>query len=410
MAKNGLKPEIRFAGFTEDWEQRKLGGVTDRVQGNDGRMGLPTLTISAANGWLDQKDRFYDNIAGNEQKNYTLLKKGQLSYNHGNSKLAKYGVIFELQNYDEALVPRVYHSFKAKENVAPSFIEYLFATKRPDKELGKLISSGARMDGLLNISFDDFMSIEIPVPTIKEQIKISSFFRTLDNLITLHQRKCEKLVNFKKAMLEKMFPKDGTDVPKIRFAGFAGAWEQRELKDLCVDTYGGGTPRTVVTEYWNGNIAWIQSSDLAEDKLSNVVPKKSITKNGLKNSTTKLIPENSIAIVTRVGVGKLAFMPYKYTTSQDFLSLSKLKVDNWFGTYSIWKKLQSKLRSVQGTSIKGIPKKELLAMTIMIPTQKEEQAEIGDFFHNLDHLITLQQRELEQLKQIKKSLLDKMFV
>ncbi|MFJ7995463.1 restriction endonuclease subunit S [Peribacillus frigoritolerans] len=198
-------PEIRFVGFNDAWEQRKLGEITDRVQGNDGRMDLPTLTISAARGWLDQRDRFYGNIAGNEQKNYTLLSKGDLSYNHGNSKLAKYGAVFELTNYEEALVPRVYHSFRVKEDTDSSFIEYLFATKLPDKELGKLISSGARMDGLLNISYDDFMGITVKTPQKAEQAKIGAFFRKLDYLIALHLRELEKLKNVKKSLLEKMF-------------------------------------------------------------------------------------------------------------------------------------------------------------------------------------------------------------
>ena len=203
--KNGAKnPEIRFDGFTDDWEQRKLGEVSERVQGNDGRMGLPTLTISAANGWMSQEARFSGNIAGKEQKNYTLLHKGELSYNHGNSKLAKYGTVFSLETYEEALVPRVYHSFRMTEGDA-SFIEYYFATKIPDRELAKLISSGARMDGLLNIGFDEFMGININLPSIKEQERISDYLRSLDNLITLHQRKAENLKNLKKYMLQNMF-------------------------------------------------------------------------------------------------------------------------------------------------------------------------------------------------------------
>ncbi|MDT2755772.1 restriction endonuclease subunit S, partial [Enterococcus pseudoavium] len=168
------------------WEQRKLGDITERVRGNDGRMDLPTLTISAGNGWLDQRERFSGNIAGKEQKNYTLLHKGELSYNHGNSKLAKYGAVFELRTYEEALVPRVYHSFKVKKEATADFIEYMFATKRPDRELGKLVSSGARMDGLLNINFDEFMGIKISLPTVVEQEKVSEFLRTLDDTITLH--------------------------------------------------------------------------------------------------------------------------------------------------------------------------------------------------------------------------------
>ena len=197
-------PEIRFAGFTEDWEQRKLGDICSRVQGNDGRMELPTLTISAGNGWMKQEDRFSGNIAGKEQKNYTLLKKGELSYNHGNSKLAKYGTVFSLQTYEEALVPRVYHSFKVEKGNA-SFIEYYFATKLLDRELGKLISSGARMDGLLNIGYDDFMGISLLLPRTQEQSYIAGYFRSLDHLITLHQQKCEKLQKIKKFMLQNMF-------------------------------------------------------------------------------------------------------------------------------------------------------------------------------------------------------------
>ena len=168
-----------------DWEQRKLWETCSRVQGNDGRMELPTLTISAANGWMKQEDRFSGNIAGKEHKNYTLLHKGELSYNHGNSKLAKYGTVFSLQTYEEALVPRVYHSFKVESGSA-DFIEYYFATKMPDRELRKLISSGARMDGLLNIGYNDFVGIKMMFPSTLEQDKIAEYFRVLDHLITLH--------------------------------------------------------------------------------------------------------------------------------------------------------------------------------------------------------------------------------
>ena len=137
---------------------------------------------------MNQEDRFSGNIAGTEQKNYTLLKKGQLSYNHGNSKLAKYGAVFELRTYEEALVPRVYHSFKTTNEADPAFIEYLFASKLPDIELSKLISSGARMNGLLNINYDQFMGISIKLPAVEEQIRIGQFFRNVDYAITLHQR------------------------------------------------------------------------------------------------------------------------------------------------------------------------------------------------------------------------------
>ena len=139
-----------------------------------------------------------------------------------------------------------------------------------------------------------------------------------------------------------------------------------------------------------------------------VEPRKYITQTGLNSSATQLVPKNSIAIITRVGVGKLAYMPFSYSTSQDFLSLSKLNTEPFFTVYACYKKLQSELNTVQGTSIKGITKDELLAKTISVPVYSE-QKQIGSFFAQLDTLITLHQRKYEKLVNIKKSMLDKMF-
>ncbi|NUU75333.1 restriction endonuclease subunit S [Paenibacillus xylanilyticus] len=196
--------------------------------------------------------------------------------------------------------------------------------------------------------------------------------------------------------------------PEIRFAGFTDTWEHRRLGEIAADTYGGGTPATSNEEYWNGNIPWIQSSDLTENHLFGVAPKKHISESGLRKSATKLIPQNSIAIVTRVGVGKLAIMPTQYTTSQDFLSLSNLKADVWYSVYAIYKKLRGELNAVQGTSIKGITKEELLSKSIFVP-QIEEQAKIGKLFKQLDDTIDLHQHELTTLKQTKQGFLQEMF-
>lgn len=128
-----------------------------------------------------------------------------MSYNHGNSKLAKYGVVFTLESYDEALVPRVYHSFRVNEFSNAKFIEIMFATKIPDRELRKLISSGARMDGLLNINFNDFMGISITIPEISEQSAVADFFSNLDTLINSYQDKISQLETLKKKLLQDMF-------------------------------------------------------------------------------------------------------------------------------------------------------------------------------------------------------------
>lgn len=199
-------PPVRFEGFSDEWEQSKLGDVCEEVSGNNGNVkGLPILTISAANGWMNQKDRFSQVIAGNELKKYTLLKKGHLAYNHGNSKQAKYGTVFVQNLYDQALVPRVYHSFKMKTENNPYYVEYYFATKKLDRELARLVTSGARMDGLLNINKKDFFKIKFEVPTPVEQSLISTILQALDQTITLHDQKLSLLKRVKQTLLQKMF-------------------------------------------------------------------------------------------------------------------------------------------------------------------------------------------------------------
>ena len=205
-----------------------------------------------------------------------------------------------------------------------------------------------------------------------------------------------------------MIMQDNEKKPALRFKGFTDPWEQRKISELAEKTYGGGTPTTSNEAFWNGNIPWIQSSDIVDGKLMGVEPRKYITQTGLNSSATQLVPKNSIAIITRVGVGKLAYMPFSYSTSQDFLSLSKLNTEPFFTVYACYKKLQSELNTVQGTSIKGITKDELLAKTISVPVYSE-QKQIGSFFAQLDTLITLHQRKYEKLVNIKKSMLDKMF-
>ena len=209
-------------------------------------------------------------------------------------------------------------------------------------------------------------------------------------------------------MLQKMFPQNGEKVPKIRFAGFSDDWEQRKLSEVAKKTYGGGTPRTSEEAFWNGRIPWLQSADLIEHEVLSAMPKKGITDAGLQNSAAQLIPKNSIAIVTRVGVGKLAFMPFEYATSQDFLSLCNLNIDGKFGCYVLYRLLQKEKNLTQGTSIKGITKEELLNKELLVPKQ-QEQVQIGKYFSTLDHLITLHQQKCDELQNIKKFMLNNMF-
>lgn len=194
-----------------------------------------------------------------------------------------------------------------------------------------------------------------------------------------------------------------------QFTGASFTWEQHKLGDLAESSIGGGTPKTSAKEYWGGTLPWIQSSDLIEDKLFNVDVKKHITNLGIKNSAAKLISQNSIAVVTRVGVGKLAFMPFEYATSQDFLSLSGIKGNPQFVTYTFQIAIKRLAHQLQGTSIKGITKSELLKVPIKVPLKKAEQDYISKLFFSLENSINLHERKCEELTLIKQALLQKLF-
>lgn len=322
-------------------------------------MDLPTLTISAANGWMRQEDRFSSNIAGKEQKNYTLLHKGELSYNHGNSKLAKYGTVFSLETYEEALVPRVYHSFRMTKGDA-SFIEYYFATKIPDRELAKLISSGARMDGLLNIGFDEFMGINIKIPSVCEQERISEYFRNLDHLITLHQRKqsCNTL--------------------------FINVWEQRKLEDVVefLDTMRKpleGAKRTPGPYPYYGASGIVDYVDgyLFDEELV-------------------LLSEDGANITDRnYPVCFLASGKY-WVNNHAHVLRTKDGNENNFICNSLERKDYKQYNS--GMAMPKLNQEVCRSIPISCPSF-DEQKKIGDYFRNLDNLITLHRRAYHYTKR-----------
>ncbi|HIZ67501.1 MAG TPA: restriction endonuclease subunit S [Candidatus Streptococcus faecavium] len=388
-------PELRFKGFTDDWEQRKIkdifkitrGQVLAATEISEEKSDISPFPVYSSQTKNNGLMGYYKDYLFDTAITWTTdgANAGTVSYRSGR---------FYSTNVNGVLI-----SDKGYTNKAISEILNL--------EAWKWVSHVGNPKLMNNVMGD--ISIMIP-SSFEEQDRLSDFLNQLDDTIALHQRKLDLLKEQKKGFLQKMFPKNGEKVPELRFAGFADDWEERKLGELSQDTFGGGTPKTSVTEYWNGEIPWIQSSDLSSDHLFGVLPKKHITENAVKNSATKLIPKNSIAIVTRVGVGKLAFMPYEFTSSQDFLSLSNLQVDCNFGVYSIYKILQRELNNIQGTSIKGITKADLLDKEVIIPVEFEEQQKIGSFFKQLDDTITLHQRKLDLLKEQKKGFLQKMFV
>lgn len=397
-------PNIRFKGFTDDWEQRKFGDEFQRTnERNDGSFGAEHW-ISVAKMYFQDPEKVQSN---NLDTRTYVLRYGDIAFEGNKSKDYKYGR-FVANDIGDGIISELFPIYRHISIYDNQFWKYYF---KNDSIMAPIFAKALTSSGASSnkIEEKDLVKQIMLVPNLDEQSKIGTYFEEIDHLITLHQRKCEQTKELKKFMLQKMFPKKGEKNPEIRFPGFTDDWEQRKLGEIADKTYGGGTPKTSIEEYWQGNIPWIQSQDLSENKVFGVEPRKYINQKAIENSATKIIPKNSIAIITRVGVGKLALMPISYCTSQDFLSLSSLKINELYATYVIYKMLQIEKEKVQGTSIKGITSAELLSKKIDVPIKYAEQQKVGEYFSNLDCLITLHQRKCEQLKELKKFMLQNMF-
>ena len=377
MTKKPDAPAIRFKGFSDAWEQRKFSEITF-LSGEKNRENLPLESYSITNesGFVPQDEKFENGGTMREanKRMYYIVSPNSFAYNPARINVGSIGYQNTGKN---VIVSSLYEIFKTSDDVDDRLLWHWFKSPDFQKLIWQLQEGGVR----LYFYYDKLCMGEVSLPSLEEQRKIGKFFDTLDNLITLHQRQPFLHSSPDISLIVQLTP------PFYTFS-----WEQRKVSELAEKTYGGGTPSTLNEAYWDGDIPWIQSSDVVDGRLFGVVPRKRITQYGLNNSATQLVPKNSIAIITRVGVGKLAFMPYSYATSQDFLSLSKLNAEPLFTVYACYKKLQSELNAVQGTSIKGITKDELLAKTVMVP-QYAEQQQIGAFFSQLDNLITLHQRK-----------------
>ena len=264
--------------------------------------------------------------------------------------------------------------------------------------------------GVPSLTKQAIVNTAVKVPDTSEQHQIGVFFSTLDNLIAAAERQEDLLKQKKQAYLQLMFPQEGETEPRLRFAGFSGEWQQKMVGDLVGKTFGGGTPSTSNSEYWIGRLPWIQSSNLADGQIFRVDVEKHISDIALQHSSAQLIPAGSIAVVTHVGVGKLALVPFEYSTSQDFISLGDLKCDSRFLSLALQERLRKDLRVVQGSTIKGITKQDLLHKKLTLPKQRDEQARIATFLMLFGKTIAQINERKALLQRMKEAYLQRLFL
>ena len=405
MSETMKKPRIRFKGFTEAWEQRKLGEIFEEYSEKNHEE-LPALTILQGGGTIrrDESERAlqYDKKS---LSNYKKVNVGDFIVH-----LRSFEGGLEMAT-NTGIVSPAYHIFHGEKVDSRFYYSYFRSRKFIDTDLKPHVY-GIR-DGR-SIDIEGMKTIEIPWTDPNEQKVIGDCIDAIDNLITLHQRKYDKLLNIKKSMLEKMFPKNGNDVPEIRFKGFTDAWEQRKLGELgslkngmnfSKEAMGVGFPFVNLQNIFGNNV--IDVSDLGK-----AIASESQLKDYNLLEGDALFVRSSVKLE---GVGEAAIVPHNLenTTYSGFI----IRFRDEYGLDNDFKRFVFGIESVRNqimaqatnSANKNISQSVLENLDLAIPS-KSEQQKIGAYFNNLDHLITLHQRKLEKLKNIKKSMLEKMFV
>jgi len=401
MAENAKKPAIRFAGFTDAWEQRKLGEVCQITMGQSPDGATYSDTPSD-----------YILVQGNAD-----LKNGWVSPRVWTTQKTKTAdandLIMSVRAPAGAMGKTAYNVVLGRGVAGIKGNEFIYQTlvKMDTDGYWKKLAAGSTFE---SINSDTVSNAEIILPLdIDEQQALGNYFRNLDHLITLHQRKYDKLQNVKKSMLEKMFPKNGSDVPEIRFVGFTDAWEQRKYNDIATTRRGlTYSPRDVC----DNGIRVLRSSNINEDTFTIGNDDIFVDVNAINipfamngnilitaaNGSSRLVGKH--AIIRGIAANSTVhggFMLIASGKNPDFLNASM--GSQWYARFI------SLFVAGGNGAIGNLSKSDLDEQEVYVPSD-EEQQQIGAYFRNLDHLITLHQRELEKLKNLKKACLEKMFV
>lgn len=401
-------PSIRFYGFDNDWEQRKLEDyLTVSAEKNTGNIygRSDVLSVSGDYGIVNQIEFQGRSFAGASVSNYGVVQTGDVVYTKSPLNSNPYGII-KTNKGKPGIVSTLYAVYHPKENAFSDFIQVYFEQHaRMNNYMHPLVNKGAKND--MKVSAENALTGPVCFPSRIEQESISAFFSVLDNLITLHQRKFEKLTNVKKSMLEKMFPRNGSCYPEIRFKGFTDPWEQRKFSEI-----------TFLSGEKNRENLPLESYSITNE--SGFVPQDKKFENGgtMREADKRMyyiVSPNSFAYnPARINVGSIGYQNTgKNVIVSSLYEIFKTSDDvddrllwHWFKSPDF----QKLIWQLQEGGVRLYFYYDKLCMGEVSLPSLEEQRKIGKFFDTLDNLITLHQRELEKFQNLKKALLEKMFV
>ena len=399
----GMTPAVRFKGFADPWEQRKLNeylavSAEKNLDGDYGREDV--LSVSRDYGVVNQIEFQGRSYAGASVLNYGVLPHGGIVYTKSPLSSNPFGII-KSNKGSSGIVSTLYAVYSARENTEPDFVDcYFQQDDRLNRYLHPLVNKGAKND--MKVSAENALLGLVCFPARQEQRMIAELFQRLDTLITLHQGKYDQLGVLKKALLDKMFPRDGTLVPELRFAGFADPWEQRKLGEfgsveMCKRIYKEQTSES-------GEVPFFKIGTFGSEPdafISNKLYESYRDEYPYPEPGTPLISAAGSIGRTVVYQGERAYyqdsnivwLDHDDNLDNSFLDVFYSQVD--------WK--------LEGSTIKRLYNKDILNAEVCVPSLPEQRA-VGTLFSRLDSLIALHQRKLELLKNLKAALLEKMFV
>lgn len=403
---NGLEkcPKLRFPGFVEPYRSTQLGGIASLVNRTDPKSNAPIMMLSAGNGFIMQSEKYSRDNTGQSLKKYILLKQGELAYNHGASKAKQFGCCYELTE-PEARIPYVYHCFKINDHEYTPYVAMALNNAKMDKQLKRLVSSSVRMDGLLNISFEDYMSVTLHLPPFNEQQRIADFLQKIDVRIAAQEKLLASLKKYKRGLISEIMKQ------KLAITHEDETWEEVSLNDVAVGfEYGMNAAATS----FDGEHKYIRITDI-DDDAHTYIDCDPVSPSGILEDKYRIVEDDILFARTGASVGKsylyqktdgdlyfagfLIRIHVKEGVDSGYVFLNTLTED-----YDKWVLLES-ARSGQP----GINAEQYRRYRFKLPPLKT-QKQISAIAQKMDEQIKIENQCLRLLHKQREGLLQQLFI
>lgn len=418
--KAALTPEQRFPEFRDapEWETVRLGEVSIPVTERVGNRQLTPVSISAGTGFVPQSEKFGRDISGNQYERYTVVRDGDFVYNKGNSLKFPQGCVYQLRGWGEVAVPNVFISFRLKQGYSDGFFQSCFERNLHGIQLKKHITSGARSNGLLNISKEHFYGVEIPVPSHAEQQKIAECLSTLDERIGAESQKLDALKAHKKGLMQQLFPREGETLPRLRFPEFHDApeWVVQSLGPKTIKVGSGITPTGGDKNYKREGRPFIRSQNvgwgtLLLDDVAYIDEKTHRSFDG-----TEISASDVLLNITGASIGRSALADERITGGNVnqhvcIIRVKAAELSPIFTNQFLLSEIgQKQIDSFQaGGNRQGLNFAQIRSFLIPLPPTLAEQHRIASCLSSLDDLIAAQSTRIDALKTHKQGLMQQLF-